>query len=235
MRFFAGISILIATLSAMIAIPASAQGVFDMGALTNTISSSANTQAEAERAGRAVAPPSAASLAALNYQPSLPARKQNIAKFIENLRGVNPDVAGQLEQAFAQVDVIDEIGKAVAPFGLKTSNMADAYTVYMLNAWMAAHGRTDQNTPDQVAGVQKMAASAIGASPEMLKLADAKKQLLAESLMIQGFLFDAMLQATASDPVALAKVKTDVRAGAKEMGIDVDQFDLTPTGLVRKK
>lgn len=229
------LSSLIALIGLLVAPPVMAQGVFDMGVLTNTISSSANTQAEAARAGKAIAAPSAASLAALNYKASLDVRKQNIAVFIDGLRGMNPEVAGQFEQAFAQVDIIDEIGKAVAQYGLKTDNMADAYAMYLLNAWMAANGRTDQNTPEQIAGVQKMATNALGATPGMLKLEDAKKQQFSEGLMIQAFLFDAMLQATASDPAALAKVKADTRAGAKEMGIDVDLFELTPSGLVRKK
>jgi hypothetical protein len=219
----------------LIAPPVMAQGVFDMGALTNTISISATTQAEAERAGNAVAAPSAAALNALKYEPSLPTRQDNIAKFITGLKELNPGVAGEFESVFAQVDIIEEIGKAVAPFGLKTDNMADAYTIYFMSAWMAANGRTDVNTPEQVAGVQQMAESALSSSPELLKLEDAKKQQFSEALLIQGFLFDAMLQATASDPVALAKVKADTRAGAKEMGIDVDLFELTPTGLVRKK
>ena len=224
-----------ALLASQIASPVMAQGVFDMGALTNSISTSANTQAEAARAGQVVTGPSTASLAKLNYRASLDVRKQNIKVFLDGLRGLNPDVAGEFEKVFAQVDVIDEIGKAIAPYGMKTDNMADAYTVYFLNAWMAANGRTDQNTPEQIAGVQKMAANALGSTPDMLKLDDAKKQQFSEGLMIQGFLFDAMLQATASDPVALAKVKADTKAGAKEMGIDVDLFELTPAGLVRKK
>lgn len=224
-----------ALLALQIASPVMAQGVFDMGALTNSISTSANTQAEAARAGQVVTGPSAASLAKLNYRASLDVRKQNIKVFLDGLRGLNPDVAGEFEKVFAQVDVIDEIGKAIAPYGMKTDNMADAYTVYFLNAWMVANGRTDQNTPEQIASVQKMAANALGSTPDMLKLDDAKKQQFSEGLMIQGFLFDAMLQATASDPVALAKVKADTKAGAKEMGIDVDLFELTSAGLVRKK
>ena len=231
------VSYLAFTLTLLIAAPApaSAQGVFDMGALTNTISISANSQAEAERAGKQVTAPSAKSLAALDYQPSLTVRKKNLATFINDLRGVNPAVAGEFEALFEQVDIIDEVGKAVAPFGLKTSNMADAYTIYFLNAWMVANGRSDQNTPEQITGVQKMAANALGSTPDLLKLDDARKQQFSEALIIQGALFDAMLQATISDPAALAKVKADTKAGAKEMGIDVDAFELTPAGLVRKK
>ncbi len=230
--FSAGFALVLTTIAVT---PAAAQGVFDMGALTNTISTSANAQAEAARAGKAVAAPSAASLASLNYKPSTDVRKQSIKSFVDGLRTLNPEVAGEFEKVFAQVDIIDEIGKAVAPYGLKTDNMADAYAIYFLNAWMAANGRTDQNTPEQIAGVQKMAANALGNTPDMLKLDDAKKQQFSEALMIQGFLFDAILQESVSDPAALAKVKADTKAGAKEMGIDVDLFVLTPAGLERKK
>jgi hypothetical protein len=221
-------------LGVSVAPPAAAQGVFDMGTLTNTISTTANTQAEQKRAGQAIATPSAAAISALNYSPSLDIRRQNIAKFVAGLKAMNPDAVAQMEQLFAQVNVIDEMGKAIAPYGLKTSNIADAYTVYFMTAWMSANGRTDDNTNEQVAGTRQMAVNALTASPEIGKLSDADKQSFAEALLIQAMMFDAMTEAVAADPAGLAKVKGDVKAGAKEMGIDVDAFKLTPTGLVRK-
>jgi hypothetical protein len=214
--------------------PAAAQGVFDMGALTNTISTTANTQAEQKRAGQAIAPPSAAALAALDYSPSMDIRRQNIAKFVTGMKAVNPDMGAQMEQLFAQVNVIDEMGKSIAPYGLKTSNIADAYTVYFMTAWMSANGRTDDNSNEQVAGTRQMAVNALTALPDIGKMTDADKQSFAEGLLIQAMLFDAMTDAVAADPAGLAKVKGDVKAGAKEMGIDVDAFKLTATGLARQ-
>ncbi len=214
--------------------PAAAQGVFDMGALTNTISATANSQAEQKRAGQAIAAPNAAAIAALNYRPSLDVRRENIAKFVAGLKAMNPDAGAQMEQVFAQVNVIEEMGKSIAPYGLKTSNIADAYTVYFMTAWMSANGRTDDNTNEQVAGTRQMAVNALAASPDIGKLSDADKQAFAEGLLIQAMMFDAMTDAVAADPAGLAKVKGDVKAGAKEMGIDVDAFKLTPTGLARK-
>jgi hypothetical protein len=217
-----------------LATPAAAQGVFDMGALTNTISTSANTQAEQKRAGQAVAVPSQSSIAALNYKLSLDLRRQNIAKFVEGMKGMNPEAGAQMEQAFAQVDIIDEVGKGIAKYGLKTSNIADAYTVYLMTAWMTANGRMDDNSNEQVAGTKQMAVNALTASPDVGKLSDADKQAFAESLLIQAMLFEATLGSVAADPAQMAKVQGDIRTGAKAMGIDVDLFKLTPTGLIRK-
>jgi hypothetical protein len=130
------------------------------------------------------------------------------------MKGMNPEAGAQMEQAFAQVDIIDEVGKGIAKYGLKTSNIADAYTVYLMTAWMTANGRMDDNSNEQVAGTKQMA--------------------FAESLLIQAMLFEATLGSVAADPAQMAKVQGDIRTGAKAMGIDVDLFKLTPTGLIRK-
>jgi hypothetical protein len=204
-----------------------AQGVFDLGALTNTLT--VGTSDKTTTAAPIVP------AATFTFQPSPEVRRQNVANFVKAMREVNADAAGQMEQAFATMDVIDEIGKGVAPFGLRNDNIVDAYTVYLINAWMASNGRTDVNTKEQADGTRNMVLATFSAAPDLQKLTQIDKQKFAEALLLQAFLYDAMLQATASDPAALARVKNETKAGAKAMGIDVDQFDLTANGLIRKK
>jgi hypothetical protein len=213
------------TLFAIGTTPASAQGVFDLGALTNTLSQ--GTQPSA-------APPTQAQRAKLNYTPSPAVRAANIAKFVAGMKQLNAEAGAQMEQGFAQADVFEQMAQGLQPFGLRIDNIADAYTVYFMNGWMAANGRMDQNTKEQAMGTKATVERVFAASPDIGKLSDEDKQSMAESLLLQAFLYDAMLQGTASDPQALKKVQADVRAALKQSAIDVDLFELKTNGLLRK-
>jgi hypothetical protein len=210
--------------------PAQAQGVFDLGALTNSVAKTSETQATS---GKTAAPISAAAIASFNYTPSMERHAANKKKWLDGLKQLNPEVGAQFETGLANVDLVEEVGKAIAPLGLRTDNLADAYAIYFISAWMGANGRTDTNTKEQVAGVQKIAQSALASTPAATKLTDAQKQEMAEGFIIQTAMNELMLQA-ATDPAAMTKVKAEIKAGAKEMGIDTDMFTLTPTGLARK-
>jgi hypothetical protein len=180
------------------------------------------------------APPSTATLAKLSFTPSLPLRKQIMAEYFKGLKEMNPEAGGQIEAALAQVDIIEMAGQAIGQYGLKTNDMADAYALYFATAWMGANGRTDDLTKDQVAGVQTMARNALGASKDLLALTDDKKQRFTEIMIVTGIMNQIMLDAVKDDPAAKAKLSAEIKAGAKEFGIDVDAFKLTATGITRK-
>jgi hypothetical protein len=221
------------TLGILTATPANAQGVFDMGALTNTLTTNAGT-------AQSSTPPSPAAtkatLEALSFKPSAELRAQNLNKFIGILKQSSPEVGAQLEQGLAGVDLFGEMEKGLSPLGLRVDNMGDAMVAYWLSSWMAANGRTDDPTVEQIAGTRTMLANTLGRVPEITKLSDADKQSSADAMLLQLFFNEAMLEAVASDPAALAKVRGDIKAGVKEAGgLDVDQFIMTPTGLARKK
>ncbi len=229
------ITIIISAILGMASCPAAAQGVFDLGALAKTVAAGPSTGGgQGGQGGQVAPPPSTATLAKLSFAPSPVVRKQVIADFVKNMKAVNPEAGAQMEVGFAQTDIIGEISKALTPYGMKTDNMADAYAFYLITAWMGANGRTDDMTNAQITGVQKMAQAALGGSKELMALDDGKKQLFAESLLLQGMMNDAMTEAVATDPAMKFKVMGDLKAAAKELGIDTDAFILTPAGLVRK-
>jgi hypothetical protein len=216
--------------AAMVASPAAAQGVFDLGALTNTLSQTAAQQSTTTPPP----PPSAATLAKLTFTPSLPLRKQIMAEYFRGLKELNPEAGGQMEAALGQVDIIDMAGQAIAKYGLKTNDMADAYAVYFASAWSGATGYTPDLTKEQVAGVQAMSRNALTSSKDMLALSDEKKQRFTEMMIVAGIMNSILVDAVKDDPAATAKVAADIKAGAKEFGIDTDAFKITPTGIVRK-
>ena len=178
-------------------------------------------------ARRAVAPDAAA----LRYQPSKERRAANLARFVEKTRAVDPAGAKDLAKLFASGDFIEKIGRALAPADLRVDNVADAYTVYWINAWQATRGRND--TPSRIKhhAVRMQASRALAASPEFTGAGDAAKQELAESLLVQAALIDTAVEQAKGDRARLAAVGAAVAKGARGMGLDLATMELTEHGF----
>jgi hypothetical protein len=214
------------------AAPIYAQGVFDLGKIAKSVAT--GPTAAPAQSGLVAPPPSATNIAQLTFKPSPVVRKKVIDEFVKGLKALKPEVGAEMEASFKKTDVIAEITKGLAGYGLKADNMADAYAFYLMTAWMGAQGRTDDFTLAQVSGVQNMVRTTIASNKEILALEDSKKQFFAESLLLQGLINDEMAKAVANDPALKAKVIGDIKTAAKELNINLDAYSLTPTGLVRK-
>jgi hypothetical protein len=72
----------------------------------------------------------------LTYRVSPSARRANLTKFVAKIRAADPTTAAQIERLFAANETMAQIDKAMTSLGLKSTNVADAYTVYLTNAWL---------------------------------------------------------------------------------------------------
>jgi hypothetical protein len=171
----------------------------------------------------------------LNFQVSASRREQNLSQFVEKTRAIDPQGAAQMTQLFASTDVIDAIGQDLAPYGLRVNNVADAYTVYWINAWLGAHGRQDDVSAAQVAAVKNQTLMVLSATPQFSAATDAQKQELAEALLIQSALIEAAIDYAASDPTLLEQTKAAIAQGAQNFGLDLYQMNLTPQGFLLKE
>lgn len=207
--------------------PSGAQGVFDMGQLTNTLSLDALTQSEAQRA----APTASVST---TFRPSPEVRKRNFAGIVSRVRATDPKTAAELERALASQDVIALAGKGIAKYGLKTNDVADTLTVYFITAWYGMRGRDDDPSRALVTAVRQQFVSAMGRTPGFAKLTDAQKQEIAEGTLIQTMLVSGYVQAAKQNPALLGQVKTAIGQGAKAtFGFDLASVQLTEKGLQR--
>jgi hypothetical protein len=224
----------IAVLSFLFSTPAFAQGVFDMAVLTNTLTIETRpTPSVSPRSNERK--PSLAPESSLSYSASAAVRKSNLSNFVKKTRAVDPEGASKMEVMFASTDVIDAIGKGIAPFGLRTNNVADAYTVYWTNAWLGSRGRNDTLSKQQVAAVRNQAANALLATPAFSSASNAQKQEMSEALLVQAALIEAYVDNAKSDPALMSKVKAAIAQGAKGMGLDLYKMTLTPDGFVPAK
>lgn len=176
--------------------------------------------------------PSTSQKNALTFLSSSALRKRNLEAFVSRMREQNPTNADQMEQLFASADIIGAIGKGLAPFGLRTDNVADAYTVYWMSAWQASIGRTEIFQRDLVVKVKIQVTNALLAIPEIIGATNAQKQEFAEALLVQTALIDASMEQAAGDGNQKRAIASAVRKGASAMGLDLDAMTLTENGFV---
>jgi hypothetical protein len=175
--------------------------------------------------------PAKISSSKLVFKPSTAVRQTNLKRFVENIRQNDPAGAVQVKQIFDSTDVINQIGQKMATVGLKSNNLADAYAVYWTNAWLGAHGRSDNLSKAQMMAVRNQVAEVLLKVPQLSAATDTQKQEIAETLLVQALLISISTNGSKSDPVLLAQVQKVIAQGAKSFGLDLYQMTLTAQGF----
>jgi hypothetical protein len=179
--------------------------------------------------------PAALKIVAPSYTPSKSLRKKNLANFVSKTRATDPAGADQMEQLFANGDIISQIDSAIAPYGLTSSNAADAYAVWWVAAWQVANSDTRDVNGATYKAVSAQAARGFATSPEFANATDAQKQEMAEAMLIQAAMIDAAKDNFAGDPAMMKQLATAVKQGAKKSGLDLDTMTLTDEGFAKAK
>ncbi|OAN61614.1 DUF6683 family protein [Sphingomonas sp. TDK1] len=189
-------------------------------------------EARAAASGRAAGTQAApADAVRLRYVPSKARRDANIASFVAKTRASDPAGARGLEELVAKDDIIARISPLISPYGLRIDDVADAYALWWVSAWEATHGRDDTFDKTTYQAVRAQAARALSSTPEMAAADDRAKQQLAEALLIQSVLLDAMMEQTKADPAKRALVAKAAAKGGRGMGLNLTAMTLTPTGF----
>ena len=171
--------------------------------------------------------------ASVLYRSSPARTRTNLARFVEKTRATDPAGAAKMQALFASTDIIGMIDqKMQQTYGMRANNVADAYAVWWVSAWMGAKGRSDDATPGQMAMVKRQATNALASTPEFATATDAGKQELAEALLVQAALIGDTIDTYKSDPAMLAKAKAAIAKGADSMGLKLQTMTLTDQGFV---
>jgi hypothetical protein len=174
--------------------------------------------------------------ARLQYRSDPGRRQANYANFVAGIAEKDAAGARSLEAVFQSTDFIAAVGQMIAPYGLTTNNVADAYTMYWINAWEASHGVVGSvETRARAQAVRRQAAGALQATPQFATATDAQKQEFAETLIIQAALISSNMGQVANDPRMSRQLSGAIRQGAKAMGLDLDAMTLTDNGFVPVK
>lgn len=221
-----------------VAVPAAAQefAAMDMTgmgiyAMEDSVMDAAGDSVSSNRRGSGRARVATAPTVRLTYKPSMERRRANFAQFIEKTRKKNPQAAADLQKELSS-DVIEKIGGAIGQFGMRADNVADAYAIWWLNAWLASRQRNDTPPARQIAAVRAQAARAMSSVPEMASASDAVKQEMAEANLIQAAMLGSMMDDAEGNPTKLRQLAAAVRKGARATGLNLDAMDLTDDGFV---
>lgn len=187
-------------------------------------------QAGEQAPNRAMAP--AVDLAAMQYRPDPARRRANLSQFVERTRAADPEGARNLEALFAQGDIVEAIAVELRKKDLHVDNVADAYAVWWITAWLGTRGSTADVSPATIKAVREQAAGALGSAAGFAGSGDPAKQEMAESLLIQAALIEASVEQSKGDPSKLREVGAAVNQGAKQMGLDMTAMDLGEKGFV---
>lgn len=166
----------------------------------------------------------------LGFSPSLKRRQANYASFVERSRKIDPAGAGQLAETL-KMDPVAMMKPELAKVGLSVDDVADAYTVYWVEAWQAVHGISGASSRATAQAVRRQAADAIAATPEFATATPAQKQEFAEAMLVQALLIGAAKEQAGGDRAKLRQVSAAVEKGARASGFDLRAVTLSEEGF----
>lgn len=219
--------------------PIQAQGVFNMGMLTNTLSQDVSAQSERRRAARR----RGKSRSSIRYTPqtkstlgtfrqSAAVRKNYVADFTAKMKAADAKDGAGMQQIFAKQNLFAMVGSKMSKYGLRTNNIADPLAMYIVTAWQGVRGRDSAPNKAQLLGVRSQIARNLAKVPSLNRLSDAEKQQWADSLLIQTFITDLAVKHAKKNPGLMAQSKADITSAARRnIGFDLNVMKLTNEGL----
>lgn len=227
------------------------QGVFDMGLLTVSLGMEPLIQSERERARKegdqsirmpridvsrlSAEASNEVGAASFLYKPSQQRRRANLAQFVAKTRAVDPAGADRMAATFAARDIIAMVDGIMRKSGLRADNVADAYAVYWINAWLGARGRNEDLPPAQMQAISRQAAAALSEVEELGSATDATKQELVEAMLIQAVMISGAVDMGKEQPDLMPQVRRSIAQGAGAMGLNLSAMTLTADGFRPRK
>lgn len=174
--------------------PGRAQGVFDMGVLTNTLSQPAGDAGPS--AGGAVVRQSPTRL---TYRPDAERRRTNLRNYADGT---------------TRPEVVTAVRTAMRGAGLNPDNVADAMALYLATAWHGSRGNTDA-TNGEYRAIGRQLTRLAERNTAMRRLNDAQRQNLAEVMMLQSLAIEQQV-GQARQSSNLPAVQRAVAEGARK-------------------
>ena len=107
--------------------------------------------------------------------------------------------------------------------------------VWWITVWEAANGVASDTPQGTIDAGKRQAARALLAVPAFTGASDADKQSLAESLLVQAMLLDAMNDSYREDVTLGPQLRSAAAQGARGMGLDLSALTLTADGFVMER
>ncbi len=159
--------------------------------------------------------------------------KQGYLARVEKAYG--PKVAQGLRQFLATNDFVAIWAKGAAADGMRPSDLGDSLAEYWATNWSVATGGAS-TSPAQTRAIRYQIGPNVARSPEVRAMSDAKKQELAETLMLNLVVETIGAQAALKkgDTILIQEVRTQTAARFKqEFGVDLNALKVSNRGFER--
>jgi hypothetical protein len=153
------------------------------------------------------------------------------AQLVAAIKAKDPAAAASLETAFRQ-DVVEAVRPAFQRFGFTPDDAADMTAAYWITAWEAVHGKVGVETEPAVArGVRAQLAGAL--APKLRGRANAEKQEIADTMLLQMLFADARMRAAQSGGPAKVRMMSDTiyREASALLKTDLRKVEMTAAGF----
>jgi hypothetical protein len=180
-----------------------------------------------------------AAQASLTFTPNMQRRKQTFNNLLAEFDKLQPGIGSQFRPVLfgtGSGDIIQQVQAFISTkYGLKTNNLADAYTIYWISAWEATNGTLGKEPSiSKIKAVKEQISRAFLSIPSIASSSDANKQSYSEVLLVQAALIGSFEEQVKAGTMKLSDMKEGVRRGSKALGVDLDSFILTETGFEPK-
>jgi hypothetical protein len=170
--------------------------------------------------------------ASLNFSPSPRIRNASVERLFTQMRSVDPENAKKIEAQYGGGRLFQALDGALKGYGLTTNNVADSMTVWLINVWMGANGRSDNPSNAEIKAVRNQIADTLAGSPDFANANDAAKQELSDALLVNA----AVIGGAVDDPAAKtaegsAMLKKVTRKLGSDLGLDLTAMKISTEGF----
>ena len=167
------------------------------------------------------------------YRPSATRRAANIRSFLARARAQDAAAAASLEAAFANIDLFATVDSQLGRYGLRTTNVADVFAAWWVNAWQASQGILN-DTPDArtMMAVRRQAMLTLLATPGFAQLSQGQKQDMADEYVLTAVAVDGAIAYLAEHPGEVPAYRRAIRQAVLAQGMDLNAMRLTRDGFV---
>ena len=166
------------------------------------------------------------------FRSSLAARRRTFASVVARTRAVNPQGAAKLQRDLAGQDPIATIAPALARYGMRTDDVADAMTVYLVGAWYGVRGSNQDPSRSLMRATRAQMSRALLSLPSFARASNTAKQQMSDTLLLQAIVTEQLIAAAKGNPTQMTRARNSIRQGAlKTFKLDLLKMKLTSKGL----
>ena len=166
------------------------------------------------------------------FRPNLAARRRMVATWTAQTRAANPRIAANLKRDLAGRDPIVALSSNIARYGLRTDDVADVVTVYLVSSWQGIRGDFADPPLAPVRAARAQMRQVLLSNPRFASAPNAVKQQMAEALLLQMVVDSQSVLVARGNPAQMTRARNTIRQNAiRTLKVDLAKMKLTNQGF----